>query len=86
MHQGLINSLWDSCFEENSEFRDIFIRKGTSTDYRKYQQFANLIRGMARLDGIEDFATESTAIMYIRRAVVMFGDSLKTLKENWNPS
>ena len=86
VHQGLINSLWDSCFEENSEFRDIFIRKGTSTDYRKYQQFANLIRGMARLDGIEDFATESTAIMYIRRAVVMFGDSLKTLKENWNPA
>ena len=84
MHQNLINSLWDRHFENNQDFKEVFVRKGTETDYRKYQQFANLIRGMARLDGIDEFDKADNATTYIKHAVDVFGDSLITIKENYS--
>ena len=84
VHQNLINSLWDRHFEQNQDFKDVFVRKGTETDYRKYQQFANLIRGMARLDGIDNFPDNDNATTYIKHAVDVFGDSLITIKENYS--
>ena len=72
--KGAINGTYDD-LEKLSQFRDAFCIR-TATDNRKYQEFANLVKGYARLMGDDEI--EITHLTY---AAEIFKLSLETLTE-----
>ena len=67
--------------EQTEGFKDAFAKRG-KTDYRKWAEFLNLIKGFARLNGRSELDFESDAGM----AISIFGQSLKTLTDNFTPT
>jgi DNA replicative helicase MCM subunit Mcm2 (Cdc46/Mcm family) len=59
-------------------FKDAFLAR-SSKDFRKFQEFVNLCRGMARLDGASRVEDE-----HIAKARKLFEISLKTLVSNFD--
>lgn len=73
---GAIENILESAFEviENmDEFKDAFAMRGP-TDYRKWQEFINLVRGFARLNG-RDYVDEYD----LMAAMDLFQKSLQTM-------
>tara|TARA_R110000824_G_scaffold143003_2_gene310387 strand:+ start:83 stop:1837 length:1755 start_codon:yes stop_codon:yes gene_type:complete len=64
--------------EEMPEFKDAFAMRGP-TDYRKWGEFNNLIRGFARLNGREDEVIHED----IMNAMDLFQKSLQTLTKTF---
>tara|TARA_R110000765_G_scaffold96877_2_gene182377 strand:+ start:2176 stop:3849 length:1674 start_codon:yes stop_codon:yes gene_type:complete len=75
-YSGSINGTYDD-LEQKPQFKDAFCIR-TATDNRKYQEFANLVRGFARLMG--DDAINFTHVM---SAAQIFELSLETLTEKF---
>ena len=73
---GSINGTYDD-LEQKPQFKDAFCIR-TATDNRKYQEFANLVRGFARLMGDKDI--NFNHVMY---AAEIFELSLETLTEKF---
>ena len=74
----LVNSEFDS-FEENQAFKKVFIKRaGVTTDYRKYQEFVNLVRAFARLCG-----AEMVEFPHLDEASELFRKSLQTLTHDF---
>ncbi len=73
---GAINGTYDD-LERKPQFRDAFCIR-TATDNRKYQEFANLVRGFARLMG-----DESISMTHLIMAAELFELSLQTLTEKF---
>ena len=73
---GSINGTYDD-LEQKPQFKDAFCIR-TATDNRKYQEFANLVRGFARLMG--DTVITFNHVMY---AAEIFELSLETLTEKF---
>ena len=67
--------------EQTEGFKDAFAKRG-KTDYRKWAEFLNLIKGFARLNGRSELDFENDAGM----AISIFGQSLKTLTDNFTPT
>ena len=75
---SLVNSEFDS-FEENDAFRKVFIKRaGVTTDYRKYQEFVNLVRAFARLCG-----ADMVEFPHLDEASELFRKSLQTLTHDF---
>jgi hypothetical protein len=75
---SLVDSEFDS-FERNDAFRKVFIkRSGVETDYRKYQEFVNLVRAFARLCG-----ASSVDWNHLDEASELFRKSLQTLTHDF---
>ena len=72
----MINSTYDE-IEARPQFKDAFCIR-TATDNRKYQEFANLVRGFARLMGDESIGNE-----HLFLAAEIFELSLQTLTEKF---
>ncbi len=75
-YMGAINGTYDD-MEKKPQFRDAFCIR-TATDNRKYQEFANLVRGFARLMGDESIGNE-----HLFLAAEIFELSLQTLTEKF---
>jgi len=76
--EPLVNSEFDS-FEENEAFRKVFIKRaGVTTDYRKYQEFVNLVRAFARLCG-----AETVEFPHLDEASELFRKSLQTMTHDF---
>ena len=73
---GSINGTYDD-LEKKPQFRDAFCIR-TATDNRKYQEFANLVRGFARLMGDEEIS-----MTHLITAAEIFELSLQTLTEKF---
>ncbi len=71
-----INSIYDE-MENRPQFKDAFCIRST-TDNRKYQEFANLVRGFARLYG-----DEKISLKHLLEAQNIFEVSLQTLTEEF---
>ncbi len=71
-----INSIYDE-MENRPQFKDAFCIRST-TDNRKYQEFANLVRGFARLHG-----DEKITLKHLLDAQNIFEVSLQTLTEEF---
>ena len=71
-----INSIYDE-MENRPQFKDAFYIR-SATDNRKYQEFANLVRGFARLCG-----DETIALKHLLEAQNIFEISLQTLTEEF---
>ena len=67
--------------EQTDGFKDAFAKRG-KTDYRKWAEFLNLIKGFARLNGRAELDFETDVGM----AISIFGESLKTLTDNFTPT
>ncbi len=67
--------------EQTDGFKDAFAKRG-KTDYRKWAEFLNLIKGFARLNGRSELDFETDVGM----AISIFGESLKTLTDNFTPT
>ena len=74
----MINSTYDE-IEARPQFKDAFCVR-TATDNRKYQEFANLVRGIARLYGDENI----DCMTHLVDAKWIFEESLQTLTEKFN--
>ena len=75
---SLVDSEFDS-YERNDAFRKVFIkRSGVETDYRKYQEFVNLVRAFARLCG-----ASSVDWNHLDEASELFRKSLQTLTHDF---
>jgi len=75
---SLVNSEFDS-FEENESFKKVFIKRaGVTTDYRKYQEFVNLVRAFARLCG-----ADMVEFPHLDEASELFRKSLQTLTHDF---
>jgi DNA replicative helicase MCM subunit Mcm2 (Cdc46/Mcm family) len=75
---ALVDSEFDS-FENRETFRKVFIkRSGVETDYRKYQEFVNLVRAFARLCG-----STSVTWHHLDEASELFRKSLQTLTHDF---
>ena len=76
--EPLVNSEFDS-FEDNEAFRKVFIKRaGVTTDYRKYQEFVNLVRAFARLCG-----AETVEFPHLDEASELFRKSLQTMTHDF---
>jgi len=76
--EPLVNSEFDS-FEDNEAFRKVFIKRaGVTTDYRKYQEFVNLVRAFARLCG-----AETVQFPHLDEASELFRKSLQTMTHDF---
>ena len=64
--------------EETDGFKQAFAKRG-KTDYRKWAEFLNIIRGFARLNGRDKIAVADVNI-----AADLFQESLSTLAENFS--
>jgi hypothetical protein len=73
---GAINGTYDE-MEQNKQFKDAFCIR-TNTDNRKYQEFANLVRGFARLQGDDEITFD-----HLIEAADIFVYSLQTLTEEF---
>ena len=73
---GAINGTYDE-MEQKPQFKDAFCIR-TSTDNRKYQEFANLVRGFARLQGDAEITFD-----HLIDAADLFQYSLQTLTEEF---
>jgi DNA replicative helicase MCM subunit Mcm2 (Cdc46/Mcm family) len=60
--------------KDMQEFKDAFLDKRTSRDFRKFQEFVNLCKGFARLNG-----ERVVSRMSIEKAERIFTESLNTL-------
>ena len=67
--------------EQTDGFKDAFAKRG-KTDYRKWAEFLNLIKGFARLNGRSELDFETDVGM----AISIFGESLKTFTDNFTPT
>ncbi len=76
-YDGTITSEFNE-IEKKPEFSDAFAKRG-KTDYRKWAEFLNLIKGFARLNG-----RKSLNITDIDLALDIFQDSLETLTQNFS--
>jgi len=74
--KGTIQSEFDE-IEKMDEFKIAFAKRG-KTDYRKWAEFLNLIKGFARLNGRTNLSIEDVA-----SARDIFLDSLETLTKNF---
>tara|TARA_R110002110_G_scaffold143888_3_gene332815 strand:+ start:14396 stop:16069 length:1674 start_codon:yes stop_codon:yes gene_type:complete len=73
---GSINGTYDE-IEQKPHFKDAFCIR-TATDNRKYQEFANLVRGFARLMG-----DDTIELAHLISAAQIFELSLETLTEKF---
>jgi len=73
---GSINGTYDD-LEQKPQFKDAFCIR-TATDNRKYQEFANLVRGYARLQGDGEINFD-----HLMKAAQIFEYSLETLTEKF---
>lgn len=65
--------------EKTEGFKEAFAKRG-NTDYRKWAEFLNLIKGFARLNGRAELDFEADVGM----AISLFGESLTTLTDNFS--
>jgi hypothetical protein len=72
LYEGTIHAEFDE-IEKMDEFQDAFAKRG-KTDYRKWAEFLNLIKGFARLNG-----RKKMGITDITEARDIFLDSMETL-------
>jgi len=77
VYSALIESLFQQ-IEETEGFKEAFAKRG-KTDYRKWAEFLNLIRGFARLNGRDFIKMDDVNI-----AADLFQESLSTLAENFS--
>jgi len=75
-YEGTIHSEFDE-IEKMDEFKLAFAKRG-KTDYRKWAEFLNLIKGFARLNG-----RKKMTIQDITEARDIFLDSMETLTANF---
>ena len=73
----LITGLFED-IEAKEEFKDAFAKRG-KTDYRKWAEFLNLIKGFARLRGRKSLEMED-----INSASELFQESLETLTSSFS--
>ena len=64
--------------EAREQFKEAFLLR-SNNDYRKYQEFTNLVKGFARLDG----ATK-VSVKHLMMARELFEESLATLTDEFN--
>ena len=79
---GIYDEIIASEFEEIEKtegFKEAFAKRG-NTDYRKWAEFLNLIKGFARLNGRAELDYEADVGM----AISLFGESLTTLTDNFS--
>jgi hypothetical protein len=77
LYEGTITSEFER-IEATEEFKDAFAKRG-KTDYRKWAELLNLIKGFARLNG------RSKLIMLdLDNALELFQDSLETLTNSFS--
>ena len=69
---GIINSTYDE-IEERPQFKSAFLLR-SNNDYRKYQEFTNLIKGFAKLSG-----SKKITVKHLMLARQIFEESLITL-------
>jgi hypothetical protein len=72
----VINDVYDE-IEGRPQFKAAFLHR-SNNDYRKYQEFANLVKGFARLQGASKVSYGHMAL-----ARKIFEDSLQTLTEEF---
>jgi len=80
-HLGVLKQVIESAFneiEKMDEFADAFSMNENATDYRKWAEFINLIRGFARLNG-RDEVNEFD----VMNAMDLFQKSLQTITETF---
>ena len=77
IYSPVIESLFDA-IEKTDGFKEAFAKRG-KTDYRKWAEFLNLIKGFARLNG-RDFLKPDD----INVAADLFQESLSTLADNFS--
>ena len=75
-HDGIITSEFNE-IEKKPEFKDAFAKRG-KTDYRKWAEFLNLIKGFARLNGRKTLIQDD-----IEHTLEIFQDSLETLTQTF---
>ena len=75
--RGLLQDTFGE-IKATSTFKAAFLAR-SSKDFRKFQEFVNLCRGLARLDGAHKVEDE-----HIAKARKLFEISLKTLVSNYN--
>ena len=73
----VINSSYDEV-EEREQFKEAFLLR-SNNDYRKYQEFTNLVKGFARLDG-----ANKVSVKHLMMARELFEESLATLTDEFN--
>jgi hypothetical protein len=69
---GIINSTYDE-IEARPQFKSAFLLR-SNNDYRKYQEFTNLIKGFAKLSG-----SKKITVKHLMLAKQLFEESLITL-------
>jgi len=69
---GIINSTYDE-IEARPQFKSAFLIR-SNNDYRKYQEFTNLIKGFAKLSG-----SKKITVKHLMLAKQLFEESLITL-------
>tara|TARA_Y100000004_G_scaffold24651_1_gene24845 strand:- start:5816 stop:7534 length:1719 start_codon:yes stop_codon:yes gene_type:complete len=77
VYSPVIESLFQ-VIEETDGFKQAFAKRG-KTDYRKWAEFLNIIRGFARLNGRDKIVIDD-----INVAADLFQESLSTLADNFS--
>ena len=76
-NRALIRSQFANEIKDTQMFKDVFLQRGTKRENRKFQQFINLCKGFARLQG-----DDTVDLNHISMATELFMVALETVVQN----